>query len=89
MDCLLSLIRKPNGLMGWVSRVRHQLDPKTDNPTRMGIDSTQGLYEIVESPLSLLTTSLVPKKEQLIALMNLLVKTILSDKEGYCGVLLV
>ncbi|OYE04042.1 hypothetical protein [Nostoc sp. 'Peltigera membranacea cyanobiont' 232] len=70
MDCLLSLIRKPNGLMGWVSRVRHQLEPKTDNPTRMGIDSTQGLYEIVESPLSLLTTSLVPNKEQLIASWN-------------------
>jgi hypothetical protein len=72
MDCLVSIIRKPHGLVALVSRVLRHLDPANDVPATLGIDSSSGLYEIIESPLELLTSSLFPQKDALIASWNYL-----------------
>jgi hypothetical protein len=72
MDCLVSIIRKPHGLVALVSRVLRHLDPANDVPATLGINSNLGLYEIIESPLELLTSSLFPQKDELIASWNYL-----------------
>lgn len=72
MDCLVSIIRKPHRLVALVSRVLRHIDPVNDVPATLGIDSGSGLYEIIESPLELLTSSLFPKKDELAASWNYL-----------------
>jgi hypothetical protein len=72
MDCLVSIIRKPDGLVALVSRVLRHIDPANDVPATLGIDSGSGLYEIIESPLELLTSSLFIKKDELTASWNYL-----------------
>ncbi|RUT03784.1 hypothetical protein DSM106972_046980 [Dulcicalothrix desertica PCC 7102] len=58
--------------MALVSRVLRHLDPVNDARATLGIDSNLGLYEIIESPLELLTSSLFPQKDALIASWNYL-----------------
>jgi hypothetical protein len=81
MDCLLGIIRKPNGLMVLGNRVKYQLDPNADILHIMDIALGTSLYEIVELPLELLepspkgsSTLRLPflKKDQLIASWNYL-----------------
>jgi hypothetical protein len=72
MNCLLSIIRKPHGLVALVSRVLDNVDLKNDVPATLRINSRLGCYEIVESPLELLRPSLFSKKDPVIASWNYL-----------------
>lgn len=72
MDCLISVIRKPHGLVALVNRVLRDIDAANDVTATLGIDSNLGLYEIIESPLELLTLSLFSQKDALIASWNYL-----------------
>jgi hypothetical protein len=72
MDCLINIIRKPHGLVVLVSRVLAHIDRENDIFSMLSVNSTLGLYELVEYPLELLMPSLFTKKDELIASWNYL-----------------